>query len=105
MAQRSPKSRSQGVKRQATARKLAKQTTFCIRRPSVERQEQDTYVQYKKGWEIRFSVTSVAQRRDVVKALKNLGLKPGKPYRKSDRMWIVPVYGQEAVALFDGHAN
>lgn len=62
--------------------------------------KRETYEGYKKGWEVRFSAASVKDRKEIQRRLIELGLKPGKPYRKSQTMWIVPVYGREAVEMF-----
>ncbi len=84
------------------ASELRARWTYCIRQPNAERAREATYENYKKGWEVRISVMSAAERKDVERRLTKLGLKPGKPYRKSAKMWIVPVYGKDAVELFTG---
>lgn len=82
------------------ASELRGRWTYCIRQPNASRAREDTYEGYKKGWEVRISVASAGERKEVERRLTKLGLKPGKAYRKSARMWIVPVYGKDAVELF-----
>jgi|GEM_PF-2529275 len=74
--------------------------TYCVRRPSATRQEDDGHTVYKKGHEIRFSIETKGDLRELRRCLKAVGLKPGREYVKSNRI-IVPVYGRQAVEMLD----
>ncbi len=54
---------------------------------------------YKKGYEVRFSVASRAELRQVQQSLGALNLKPGEPFSKRNRI-VQPVYGATAVGNF-----
>ncbi|MFG0285249.1 MAG: hypothetical protein ACF8R7_12570 [Phycisphaerales bacterium JB039] len=75
--------------------------TYCIRRPNPTRRKRETHEEYKKGYEVRFSVASAAELRRLRRWLKGLGLRPGRPYDKANRK-ILPVYGKEAVDAIEG---
>ena len=79
----------------------ASRWTYCIRRPSAARQKRETHEEYKKGYEVRFSVASAAELGQLRRWLRGLGLRPGRPYTKANRT-IVPVYGKQAVDLVEG---
>lgn len=54
---------------------------------------------YKKGYEVRFALDSRDAVREVQRLLTTVGLRPGKPYRKYDRI-VLPVYGRASVEWF-----
>jgi hypothetical protein len=54
---------------------------------------------YKKGYEIRFVADSRKKLSLIRRLLKQVGLKPGKPFQKRS-VWIQPVYGRDAVTEF-----
>jgi hypothetical protein len=71
----------------------------CIRRPNEARRPEGSD-SYKKGWEVRFYV---ATKRDAValqKLLKRAELRGGRPYKKTPKRWIQPLYGRESVGRF-----
>jgi hypothetical protein len=78
----------------------ARRWTYCIRRPNSARRKSETHEEYKKGYEVRFSVASAAELRQLRRWLGSLGLRPGRPYTKANRK-IVPVYGKQAVDLIE----
>lgn len=75
--------------------------TYCVRRPNSDRLKKETHTTYKKGYEVRFSVASAAELRQLRRWLRSVGLRPGRPYAKANRK-IVPVYGKQAVDLIEG---
>lgn len=71
-----------------------------MRVPDRRRREEEP-VTYKKGYEIRFVTRSQKQLLLIRRLLRQVGLKPGKPFRKRDD-WIQPVYGRQALEEFNG---
>ena len=49
-----------------------------------------------RGYEIRFSALNAAEREEIVKALRDAGFAPGRPFAKGPA-WRIPVYGRDAV--------
>ena len=49
-----------------------------------------------RGYEIRFSALNAAARDEIVKALRDAGFAPGRPFAKGPA-WRIPVYGRDAV--------
>lgn len=70
-----------------------------IRRPSRARAGK-LGLNYHKGYEVRFPMRSAQDAARVRSLLRSAGLKPGSAYRKR-RLVVVPIYGVEAVRLFD----
>ena len=70
-----------------------------VRYQSQERLEEEGYMAYKKGDEIRLTASSKVELRAIRRLLKASGFSPGRPFRKS-RQWRQPVYGRAAVARF-----
>ncbi len=89
-----------GTPQTKPATDLDSRWVYCVRRPNAQRQEDEGHTQYKKGYEVRFSVEGVQELRALRRYLKRLGLKPGRAYVKVNRL-IVPVYGKQAVDLLD----
>lgn len=91
-----------GPRRVGTALK-ALRTIFAdrgvVRRPSRARAGK-LGLNYHKGYEVRFPMRSAQDAARVRSLLRSAGLKPGSTYRKR-RLVVVPVYGVEAVRLFD----
>ena len=54
---------------------------------------------YKKGYEVRFVVDSEDELQVVRRLLTAAKLRPGKPFRKHQRM-VQPVYGRATVEWF-----
>ncbi len=56
------------------------------------------------GYEIRLVAFTQRELRELRRAIRAAGLKPGKPFAKVNR-WIQPIYGRDAmdqmVAWFD----
>lgn len=71
----------------------------CLRTPNDDRREEGPAV-YKKGWEVRFYTGSRTEAGQLRALLREVGLKPGSPYRKRPNRWIQPVYGREQVETF-----
>jgi hypothetical protein len=71
-----------------------------VRAPRHERRDEG-WKSYKKGHEVRLPVPHGDARR-VVKMVKEVGLRAGKPYRKSSGRTVVPVYGADALRWFRG---
>ena len=71
-----------------------------VRVPDVGKREEEGQ-KYKKGYEVRFTVTDRAEERELRACLAALGLKGGKAFVKHTHL-VVPVYGKAAVKLFGG---
>ncbi len=54
---------------------------------------------YHKGYEVRIPVPDKTTARNVAKMLKEIGLRPGKPYQAGKRL-VVCVYGRPAAEAF-----
>lgn len=54
---------------------------------------------YKKGHEVRLTLSSMSEAAEARECLEAVGLRGGKPYQKHARV-IQPVYGLEAVEWF-----
>lgn len=76
----------------------------CVRTPNEDRLEEG-HQKYKKGWEIRFSVRSRSDASELKRILQSLDLRSGRPYRKHQTTWILPMYGREQVQRFLGWAE
>jgi hypothetical protein len=70
----------------------------CVRVPNAKRRAQ-LGPKYKKGHEVRLTVSSKAELRQVQRWLKQVGLTYGAPYAKGLRI-VQPIYGRAAVAWF-----
>ena len=68
------------------------------RAPNQKRRKRDGQA-YKKGYEIRLTAGSASDLRRLRALLREVGLSPGKPYRKARRI-ILPLYGRDAVERF-----
>lgn len=55
---------------------------------------------YKKGYETRFTCASKKEAREMVAALKVIGINAGKPFAKGNST-MVPVYGKDQVEALD----
>jgi hypothetical protein len=69
-----------------------------VRVPNQARRE-EMRTTYKMGWEVRLPLKSRAELAEVRIHLKNIGLRPGKPFRKS-LQWVQPIYGKAAFETF-----
>jgi hypothetical protein len=49
-----------------------------------------------RGYELRFSALTAAERDAIVEHLEALGIRPGRPFQKGPH-WRIPVYGKEQV--------
>lgn len=87
------------TKIQREAVSLYESTSSCVRTPSEQRR-QEGHEAYKKGWEVRFAVATKADAAEASRLLIRAGLSPGRPYRKSPRLWILPLYGKVPVLRF-----
>ncbi len=54
---------------------------------------------YKKGYEVRLGVSTKKEVTEVKKALREVGLTPGRDY-KHHNDYVVPLYGRDAVNWF-----
>lgn len=72
-----------------------------IRRCDADRRGRDGQ-SYKKGFEVRFVVGSPGDLRVVRRLLEEVGLRPGRPFRKHGRL-VQPVYGRAVVDWFVAH--
>lgn len=54
---------------------------------------------YNKGFEVRIPVPDKTTARRVAQMLKDVGLRPGKPYQTGKRL-VVCVYGRPAAEAF-----
>jgi hypothetical protein len=54
---------------------------------------------YKKGYEVRLVVSTRAELARVRRMLSQVGLKPGRPFKKG-LQWIQPIYSMTAVKWF-----
>ncbi len=68
-----------------------------VRRPDKERRKR--VASYKKGWEVRLTVKTESELTLIRHWLEQVGLKPGKPYRKFKRI-VQPIYGKVATEWF-----
>lgn len=68
----------------------------CVRIPDESRLDEGSRA-YKKGWEIRIYASAGADLKKTVRTLTDAGIPPGRPYRKSQGRWVVPVYGFDRV--------
>ena len=69
------------------------------RRQNTARKDSEGYGAYKKGDELRFVAGSSDELAAIRRMLKQLGLKPGRPFVKGKQM-RQPVYGRAAVERF-----
>lgn len=69
-----------------------------VRLCDLERRRRDGQA-YKKGSEVRFVLASQVEVRAVRRLLHAVGLRPGKPFLKNNRI-VQPVYGEPAVEWF-----
>lgn len=67
----------------------------CCRMYDEERRESESSQKYKKGFEVRF-VCAPGESKALIEALKVLGLRPGRKYKKVKQV-VFPVYGREQV--------
>ncbi|MCX7765679.1 MAG: hypothetical protein N2246_03110 [Candidatus Sumerlaeia bacterium] len=70
-----------------------------FRLADVERRRSLGSKNYKKGDEVRLVAKNSDELKRINSALKQVGLKPGKPFIKA-RSTIIPIYGKEAVTYF-----
>jgi hypothetical protein len=68
-----------------------------VRAADEERKQQDA--KYKKGYEVRLVVKTEDELTLIRHWLEQVGLKPGKPFRKHNRL-VQPIYGKAAVEWF-----
>lgn len=71
------------------------QANSYARVPDETRQEEG-WSTYKKGYELRIVVKTQADLRKLRRLLLDVGVRPGKAFRKS-LQWVQPVYGRQAV--------
>ena len=67
-----------------------------IRNQNKKRLETEGAQEYKKGYEIRFTANSEKELQLILKSLKELNFKTGKPFPKDNR-FCIPIYGCEQV--------
>ncbi len=70
----------------------------CLRQPNPNRQKKETGT-YKMGYEIRLVALSKRELTEIRRAIREVGLKAGKPFAKGNR-WIQPIYGRGAMDQF-----
>lgn len=70
-----------------------------VRQKSEERYRDLGYDVYKKGSEVRLVLASAAAVKEVQALLREVGLNPGKPFRKHSR-YVQPIYGAASVEWF-----
>ena len=68
------------------------------RTPNTKRRASEK-AKYKKGWEIRLVLGSEDELDEVRRLLKQEGMEPGNPFRKSTR-WVQPLYGKRIFERF-----
>jgi hypothetical protein len=68
-----------------------------LRRPNEDRRRK-LGPKYKKGWELRFVLSTRTELTQVRRLLRQLGLRRAKPFKKHTR-WVQPVYGKSAIDL------
>lgn len=54
---------------------------------------------YKKGFEVRLVAKNKTELREMQRALKVVGFRPGKPFLKG-KQYCLPIYGRDAVKEF-----
>jgi hypothetical protein len=64
-----------------------------IRRPPAERVGTGGF----RGWEARLEFATVAELESAREALREAGIRPGRPYAQGSRV-VLPVYGRAGVA-------
>ncbi len=69
-----------------------------VRLPHEERRR-ELGSKYEKGWEVRLVLNTQSELDEVRPLLERMGLKPGRPVKKSNQ-WVQPIYGKQAVDLF-----
>jgi len=69
-----------------------------LRAPDPQRRE-SMGSNYKKGYEVRLGVSTRKEVVEVKKALRQVGLNPGRDY-KHHNDYVVPLYGRDAVDWF-----
>ena len=82
--------------------KLLKQLfkrSACVRVPNVERRAARGGVAYKKGYEVRFSLSNEDELEATLRALYRLDFTPGKPYIKNTQI-VQPLYGRAQLERF-----
>jgi hypothetical protein len=82
---------------QVELRRLFKQHG-CVRVPNAKRQAA-LGPNYKKGYEVRLTVSTRTQLLQVQRWLKQVGLTYGAPYAKG-LLIVQPIYGRAAVDWF-----
>jgi hypothetical protein len=70
----------------------------CVRWPNAKRQAK-LGPKYHKGHEVRLTVSTKTELRQVQRWLKQVGLVYGAPYQKNLRI-VQPIYGRAAVDWF-----
>jgi hypothetical protein len=70
-----------------------------VRTQNAKRLEDEGYMAYKKGAEVRLALFSKSELKDAQRAMKALQFAPGNPYEKNKR-FILPIYGKEATERF-----
>ena len=70
----------------------------CFRVPSARNLDERPWT-YKKGWEVRIVVDDQDALGEVQALLERVGLRPGTPYAKHQKI-VQPVYGRGAVLAF-----
>jgi len=72
-----------------------------VRVPNMAKRQAVGAQTYKKGYEVRFVLSTQAELNEVRRLLRTAELRPGKPFMKHSK-WIQPVYGQVAVGRIRG---
>jgi hypothetical protein len=70
-----------------------------VRWPRLERVDQETADQYKKGVELRFSAFTPEEAEYIMRLLDRVGIRHGRPFAKGSHQRI-PVYGQQRLERF-----
>ncbi len=69
-----------------------------MRVPDETRRKKESRT-YKMGYEIRLVAQTKRELVLIRRLLRSAGLKPGKPYGKSNQ-WCQPIYGKQAMERF-----
>ncbi len=71
----------------------------CVRVPNAERRAARDGARYKKGYEVRFSLSDEDELEATLRALYRLDFTPGRPYIKNTQI-VQPLYGRAQLERF-----
>jgi hypothetical protein len=86
----------------ATAKRMAARLFHrngYVRLQNKKRVKKEGWSQYKKGDEVRLIAADKKELRELLQAMKVLGIYHGTPYPKN-KQFCVPIYGRVRVAEF-----